>query len=58
MKYDITPEENKIALDIYVRLGQLSISRSKVVLNEVMRLVKELAAALEEKTTLKEAEDL
>lgn len=58
MKYDLTDQEEALAVKIYDELGGVSIARAKIVLTEVNRLIKELTAAMEEKTSIKEAGDL
>ena len=58
MKNDLTAEESKLAHKIYLELGDVSIARSKVILKEVERLIKEVVASIEEKKLIKEAEDV
>lgn len=54
----LTKQEEEIATRLYNQLNGLSIARSKAVVNEVMRMLKDLSAMLEEKTSVKEAESV
>jgi len=54
----LTKQEEELATRLYSQLNGLSIARSKAVVNEVMRMLKDLSTMLEEKTSVKEAESV
>lgn len=54
---DFTDEELTLVAKIYQELDPLTLARAQLVLKEVMRLVKEVSELVQERTTLREAND-